>query len=101
MSSERIFTLDEDTIELFALKGTQADYGHPQIYNANGVKVRRVMQLIRDFSKKPLDQLQILDLACGEGVYAIEAALRGAQVKALDARMDRMGEGMSAAQRLG
>ena len=101
MSSERIFPLDKDTIELFALKGAQVDCGKPQICNANGVKVRRVMQLIRDFSKKPFDQLQILDLACGEGVYAIEAALRSAEVKALDARIERMSEGVKAAERLG
>jgi SAM-dependent methyltransferase len=59
------------------------------------------MQVIRDFSKKPFGQLQILDLACGEGVYAVEAALRGAEVKALDARTERMGGGMKAAERLG
>jgi SAM-dependent methyltransferase len=100
MSSEHIFPLDQDTIELFARKGIQVGAGKPQIYNANGVKVRRVMQLIRDFSKKPFDQLQILDLACGEGVYAIEAALRGAGVRALDARTERMSEGEKAAERL-
>ena len=101
MSSEHVFPLDQDTIELFALKGTQGGCGTPQIGNANGLKVRRVMQLIRDFSKKPLDQLRILDLACGEGVYAIEAALRGAEVRALDARTERMNEGAKAAERLG
>src|SRR4030042_3548360 len=101
MSSERIFPLDQDILELFALKGTKGGCGTPQISNANGLKVRRVMQLIRDFSKKPFDQLHILDLACGEGVYAIEAALRGAEVRALDARTERMSEGMKVAERLG
>ena len=57
-------------------------------------------KLIRDFSKKPFSQLKILDLACGEGVYSIEAALRG-EVKALDARIERMREGAKAAERLG
>jgi SAM-dependent methyltransferase len=101
MSSERVFPLDQETIELFALKGMQGGYGTPQTGNANGVKVRRVLQLIRDFSTKPFDQLRILDLACGEGVYAIEAALRGAEVRALDARPERMNEGAKAAERLG
>jgi SAM-dependent methyltransferase len=101
MSSERVFPLDQETIELFALKGTQGGCGTPHIGNAIGVKVRRVMQLIRDFSKKPFDQLRILDLACGEGVYAIEAALRGAEVRALDARTDRMNKGAKAAERHG
>src|SRR5262245_12175821 len=96
MSPECVFPLDQDSIELFALKG-----GSPQIGKTNAVKVRRVMQLVRDFSKKPFDQLRILDLACGEGVYAIEAALRGADVRALDARTERMSEGATAAERLG
>ena len=34
------------------------------------------MQLIRDVSQRPFEQLRILDFACGEGVYSIEAALR-------------------------
>lgn len=101
MSSECVFPLDQEAIELFALKGTQAGSGTPQINNANGLTVRRMMQLISDFSKKPFDQLQILDLACGEGVYAIEAALRNAGVRALDARTERMSEGAEAAKRLG
>ncbi len=101
MSAERVFPLDRETLELFAMKGIQGASAIPQMGNATGVKVRRVMQLVRDFSKKPFDQLRILDLACGEGVYAVEAALRGAEVRALDARTERMSEGMKAAERLG
>lgn len=101
MSLERIFPLDRETIEMFALKGIKVDDGKPPISNANGVNVRRVMQLISDFSKKPFDHLRILDLACGEGVYAIEAALRGAEVRALDARTERMSGGAKAAERNG
>ncbi len=101
MSSEGVFPLDQAAIELFALKGTQGDCRTPQVGNANGLKVRRVMQLIRDFSKIPFDQLQILDLACGEGVYAIESAIHGAEVLALDARTERMSEGAKIAERAG
>lgn len=72
MSEERVFTLDQETVEMFASKGIQSGSAS-QKGNANGLKVRRVMQLIRDFSKIFFDQLRILDLACGEGVYAIEA----------------------------
>ncbi|MFH2144682.1 MAG: class I SAM-dependent methyltransferase [Candidatus Omnitrophota bacterium] len=97
MSSERVYTLDDKILKLFASKGSSG----PQIANANGVKVRRVMQLTRDFAKASLDQLKILDLACGEGVYAIEAALRGADVTASDARTERMNEGVKAAESLG
>ena len=39
MSSERLFPLDKDTLELFALKGTQVDHPEPQMLNANAVKV--------------------------------------------------------------
>src|SRR5262249_49332341 len=43
----------------------------------------------------------IIDVGCGEGVYAIEAALRGAEVLALDGRTERMRDGVTAADRLG
>jgi ubiquinone/menaquinone biosynthesis C-methylase UbiE len=100
MSSEKNIPIDKETLDLFAKKGAQIA-NTVQSGNANALKVRRVMQLINDFSKKPFENLQILDLACGEGVYAIEAALRGASVIALDARTERMNEGASAAKRLG
>jgi SAM-dependent methyltransferase len=97
MPSEKVYSLNQQAIELFASKGACT----PQVANENGVKVRRVIQLIRDFSKKPMDQLRILDLACGEGVYAIEAALRGAEVIAVDARTERMDEGRKVAEHVG
>jgi len=99
--SERVYPLDSETLELFALKGTQGGCGTVQIGNANGVKVRRVMQITSDFAKVPFSQLKIIDFGCGEGVYAIEAALRGAEVLALDARDERMKDGVRAAARLG
>ncbi len=101
MSREQALPLDQGTVDFFALKGTHVGCTVPQTNNINGLKVRRVMQLIRDFSKKPLDQIRILDLACGEGVYSIEAALRGARVMGVDARTERMNEGAKVAQRLG
>lgn len=101
MSSEHVRPLDPEMTALFMSKGIKRGAPvPPQAGGANGVKVRRVMQLMRDFSKKPFDQLKILDLGCGEGVYAIEAALRGAQVTALDGRTERMGCGAQAAERL-
>lgn len=102
MSSERVVALDQETLDLFALKSKKHRVVYPPpIGNDNAVKVRRILQLIRDFSKKPFEQLRIVDFACGEGVYSIEAALRGAEVKAVDARMERMGHGLKAAERLG
>ncbi len=101
MSEEAIHALDADALALFAGKGTEGGPGVPQAGLANGVKVRRVMQLTADLSRKPFEALRILDLGCGEGVYAIEAALRGAAVLALDARKARMDRGAAVAARLG
>lgn len=101
MPEDRVTPLDQETLDLFARKGVRGKDAAPLLANTNGLKVRRIMQLIRDFSKKPFEQLQILDLACGEGVYSIEAALRGAMVRALDARTERMNEGVNATKRLG
>jgi len=100
-SAERVYDLDPETLDLFRLKGTYGGCGTVQIGNANGVKVRRVMQIASDLARAPFPQLRIIDFACGEGVYAIEAALRGAEVVALDARTERMKEGAKAAERLG
>jgi SAM-dependent methyltransferase len=97
--TEPIRDLDAETLALFARKGEEADPGGPQLGEANAVKVRRVMQLTRDLAGRPFDQLRILDLGCGDGVYAIEAALRGAEVLALDARTEHMERGVACAER--
>ena len=102
---ESVRALDPESLELFAAKGLQVLAHEPRprglATNGNGVRVRRVMQLTRDLAGRPFDELRILDHACGDGVYAIEAALRGAHVVAMDARRERMDEGAQAAERLG
>jgi SAM-dependent methyltransferase len=98
MSSERVYPLDSEALALFEAKGAS---GWFPAGNVNGVKVRRVMQIIRDFAKVPFEQLRIFDFACGEGVYAIESALRRADVVAFDGRIERMEAGASLARRLG
>jgi 2-polyprenyl-3-methyl-5-hydroxy-6-metoxy-1,4-benzoquinol methylase len=80
MIEEQFRRLDEEAIRLFARKGVEAGPNTPQIGRENGLKVRRTMQIIRDLSGRPFEELRILDLGCGEGVYAIEAGLRGAEV---------------------
>ncbi len=99
MTDETPRALDADALLLFARKGLEAGVGAPQTGMANAVKVRRVMQLTRDLAGRPFETLRILDLGCGEGVYAIEAALRGAEVLALDARTERMALGAGCAAR--
>lgn len=101
MTRELVYALDPEALDLFAKKGTQGGPRVPQAGLANGVKVRRIMQVTRDFARRPFSELRILDLGCGEGVYAIEAGLRGAEVLALDARTERMEAGAACAARLG
>ncbi len=105
MSAERCTrvtnALDDEALALFANKGFEGGPHVPQAGEANSVKVRRVLQLTKDLLHKPIEQARVLDLGCGDGVYAIEAALAGAEVVALDARSDRMDKGAAVAQRHG
>lgn len=98
---ERLHPLPEDMLEAFARKGLDLRVATAQTGAANGVKVRRIMQLLVQFAKQPVNALSVLDLGCGEGVYAIEAALRGARVLAIDGRTERMDSGIAMAERLG
>jgi SAM-dependent methyltransferase len=50
------------------------------------IKLRRVLQIVLDTTKQPLDNLRILDLACLEGLYAIEFARHGARVVGIEGR---------------
>jgi tRNA (mo5U34)-methyltransferase len=101
MTKESIHKLDADALNLFARKGTEGGPNVPQAGQANGVKVRRIMQITRDLAPRPFDKLRVLDLGCGEGCYAIEAGLRGAKVLAVDARTQRMDHGAACAKRHG
>ena len=101
MTIESFHQLDAEALEFFARKGNEGGPNVPQAGQANGVKVRRVMQITRDLGRQPFETLRILDLGCGDGVYAIEAGLRGAEVVALDARTQRMAQGAACAERHG
>jgi SAM-dependent methyltransferase len=101
MMPESTRRLDAAALALFAGKGREGGQDVPQSGPANAVKVRRVMQLTQDIGARAFAELRILDLGCGEGVYAIEAGLRGADVLALDARTGRMDEGARVAARHG
>jgi cyclopropane fatty-acyl-phospholipid synthase-like methyltransferase len=92
--------LDAEALAFFARKGFEGGPGVPQAGEQNGEKVRRILQLIRDFAGDPA-RLRVLDLGCGDGVYAIEAALHGAEVRAVDARRQRMDVGAAHARRHG
>jgi len=49
-------------------------------------KLRRIIQVISDVVGESVHGLRILDLACLEGLYAVELALRGARVVAIEGR---------------
>src|SRR5436190_9533557 len=50
------------------------------------IKLRRVIQIISDVVGKAFESLRVLDLACLEGLYAVELARRGATVTAIEGR---------------
>jgi 2-polyprenyl-3-methyl-5-hydroxy-6-metoxy-1,4-benzoquinol methylase len=49
-------------------------------------RLRRIVQIVSDISHAPLADLRILDLACLEGLYAVEFARQGAQAVAIEGR---------------
>lgn len=82
--NEIVHKMDNDAYAIFRLKGEH-----------NAVKVRRILQLTKDLTQCNFNELRILDLGCAEGLYSIEAALRGANVIAIDGRAERMEQGRS------
>jgi SAM-dependent methyltransferase len=50
------------------------------------IKLRRIVQAVADLSHKPFSALRILDLACLEGLYAVEFARHGAEVVGVEIR---------------
>jgi len=50
------------------------------------VKLRRILQVVSDITKRPLETLRVLDLACLEGLYAIEFARHAARAVGIEGR---------------
>jgi 2-polyprenyl-3-methyl-5-hydroxy-6-metoxy-1,4-benzoquinol methylase len=65
------------------------------------VKLRRITQLVADTFAGQISGLRVLDLACLEGMYAIEFALRGAEVVAIEGREANLEKARFAARVLG
>ena len=85
--------LDKKSIDKLNLKGYENKSYSLKNENPNGIKIRRVTQLISDYTKKGIDNSSILDIACGEGAFSIEVVIHGANVTAIDAREERMNIG--------
>jgi SAM-dependent methyltransferase len=65
------------------------------------VKLRRVTQVALDVCGGSLEGMRVLDLACLEGMYAIEFAVRGAEVVAIEGREANVEKARFAARALG
>lgn len=50
------------------------------------IEVRRIVQCVRDLSGGTVENLRVLDLACGEGIYGVELARQKANVVAVEGR---------------
>jgi len=50
------------------------------------ILLRRIIQIASDVTDRPLQTLRVLDLACLEGLYAIEFARHGASALGIEAR---------------
>jgi SAM-dependent methyltransferase len=64
-------------------------------------RLRRFVQLVADLLGKPISQARVLDLACLEGHYAIEFALHGAEVTAIEIRDANIAKARYAKEQLG
>jgi SAM-dependent methyltransferase len=64
-------------------------------------RLRRFVQLVADLLGKPISQARVLDLACLEGHYAIEFALHGAEVTAIEIRDANIAKARYAKEQMG
>src|SRR6266481_3783988 len=48
------------------------------------IKLRRILQVVSDTTRRPLKSLRLLDLACHEGIYAIGCAPQGARLPGME-----------------
>jgi SAM-dependent methyltransferase len=64
-------------------------------------RARRYLQVVADAAGRPWKELRVLDLACEEGIFGIEAARRGASVVAVEGRPGNVARARFAADALG
>ena len=90
--TSRARVLPERAYALFEAKGPE-----------NAARIRRMVHLVSAVCSRSKDWsgLRVLDLGCGEGLFALEAAWQGASVTAIDGRDQRMSAGRALARELG
>ncbi len=64
-------------------------------------KLRRVVQIVTDWAGGSVENLRVLDLACLEGQYAVEFALKGAEVVGIEGREANIQKARFAQEALG
>src|ERR1700722_13774897 len=64
-------------------------------------KPQRVLQVVQDLAGKPISGMHDLDLACLEGLYAVEFARQGAKVLAIEGRESNIEKAKFAKRTLG
>ncbi len=64
-------------------------------------KLQRIVQLVSDLQSKPFSELRILDLACLEGLYALEFAKRGATTLGIEGRESNIAKAIFSKNALG
>jgi len=98
---------DELTAEHGAWMANNIHLGHGVHTRSNNwvgigdLLVHAVTQAVADLTAKPLDQLRVLDLACGEGGFSIELGLHGASVLGIEGRTGNIEKARFAAEVLG
>jgi 2-polyprenyl-3-methyl-5-hydroxy-6-metoxy-1,4-benzoquinol methylase len=92
MNSEEILRQKQAVIQRFGEWTAHNIQLGPGLYTinekiaGNEIKLRRLVQIVSDIVDKPFSELRILDLACLEGLYAIEFARHGAEVVGIEGR---------------
>jgi SAM-dependent methyltransferase len=76
--------------------GVSTRPGHPDT-----LRLRQIVQLAADLTARPLGTLRVLDLGALEGQYAIEFALQGAEVVAIEGRLANIEKARFAREVLG
>jgi SAM-dependent methyltransferase len=68
---------------------------------APDLRLRRALQIVGDLAARPFEELRVLDLACGEGLFGIELARRGAEVVGIEGRAVHVERARFASEELG